>query len=169
MTDAGAAPALTHFDEAGNALMVDVTEKTVSRRRAVAHCQVREPARADGATGGPLSPELLLAARVAGMFGAKQTSRLIPLCHPLPLRSVEISFVTHDHATEVIAVVETDAQTGVEMEALGACGVAALAIAATLVAHGTRPVIEGLELLEKRGGRSGIWVRDPSAATVSSR
>ncbi|HUY05972.1 MAG TPA: cyclic pyranopterin monophosphate synthase MoaC [Acidimicrobiales bacterium] len=161
--------AFTHFDKSGHAVMVDVTDKAVTHRRAEAHCWVRGVDAGGAVLGEEAYAEAVSMARVAGMFGAKRTSSLIPLCHPLPLSGFEIAFVRERDAIEIIAVVETESQTGVEMEALGACGVAALSIVAWLSSRISRLWIDDLELLEKSGGRSGQWVRDSLEATTSNR
>ncbi len=169
MTPEQIARDLTHFDAAGNAVMVDVIDKPITRRRAEAHCEVRGIDDFGEVLREGANTDVLSVARVAGVFGAKRTSHLIPLCHQLPLSSVEISFVIAHNSLEIIAAVETDSQTGVEMEALAACGVAALTVVSELSMRGAQLSIEGLELLEKRGGRSGHWVRDTSETTTSSR
>ncbi len=169
MTEPQAPQELTHFDDAGHAVMVDVTDKPITRRRAEAHCWIRGIEDLAAVLSDGEHDDLLSVARVAGMFGAKRTSRLIPLCHQLPLSSIAITFAPGHDALEIIAAVETESQTGVEMEALSACGVAALSIVSQLGARANALSIESLELQEKRGGRSGLWVRDPSEAGTSNR
>jgi cyclic pyranopterin monophosphate synthase len=139
-----------HLDGDGNARMVDVTAKQETRRRAVAWCRVaRGP--------GPVARSVLAEAEVAGRQAAKRVGTLVPLCHPLPLDGVWLQLVADDDAVEVAAVVTTTARTGVEMEALTACAVAALSV---IGACGpSDAVIEVLTLLEKTGGRSGAWRR----------
>ncbi|HVB01469.1 MAG TPA: cyclic pyranopterin monophosphate synthase MoaC [Acidimicrobiales bacterium] len=169
MTESGASQELTHFDEAGNAVMVDVTEKAITRRRAEAHCWIRGLDDFDEVLREKDHAEVLTVARVAGVFGAKKTSSLIPLCHPLPLSSIEVLFVLENDSIEIIAAVETESQTGVEMEALSACGVTALSIASQLGPRNAGLLIDGLELLVKSGGRSGLWMRVSSEAKTTSR
>lgn len=145
---------LSHIDEHGHAVMVDVTGKAQTHRRAEARCRVIH-------TGdlGSAAPAVLAGARAAGLLGAKQTSALIPLCHPLPLSALEIEFSVSEDAVEIIAVAETYGQTGVEMEALCACGVAALSLVAAVDDTTRNLVIEDLAVWEKAGGRSGHWTR----------
>ena len=169
MTKERVSQELTHFDEAGNAVMVDVTDKPVTRRRAEAHCWIRGLDDFAEVLRESQHAEVLSVARVAGMFGAKKTSHLIPLCHQLPLSSIALSFVIERDSLEIIATVETESQTGVEMEALAACGVAALSIVSQLGTRVDGLSIESLELQEKRGGRSGLWVRDPSEVKTTNR
>lgn len=139
--------------------MVDVTAKQSTQRRAEARCLVRN-------TGdlGPGASEIFAGARAAGLLGAKQTALLIPLCHPLPLSLLSIDFVAKSEGVEVRAVAETYGQTGVEMEALCAVGIAALALVASIDAPSPALVICDLALWEKSGGRSGHWLRDREVA-----
>ncbi len=153
---------LTHIDEDGSARMVDVGGKEVTRRRAVARGQVRMGGHAltlvrEGSKKG----DVLQVARIAGIQGAKRTSDLIPLCHPLPLDSVQVDLDIDEHASAVIvtATATTSGRTGVEMEALTAVSAAALTIYDMVKAVDRGVVIEGILLLEKEGGRSGHWVR----------
>ena len=169
MTESNTPLELTHFDESGNAVMVDVTQKQVTRRRAEAHCWIRGLDDARGVLQEQRNSEVLSVARVAGIFGAKKTSALIPLCHPLPLSAIEMTFVIESDSIEIVAAVETESQTGVEMEALCACGVAALSIVSQLRAHHLELFIDRLELLIKSGGRSGLWMRDSSETTSTNR
>ena len=150
-----------HFDEAGNARMVDVGGKDETERVAVAAGRVRMSAatldivRAGTAGKG----DVLGVARVAGIMAAKRTSELIPLCHPLPITSAGVDFTFEEDAVGVVATVATRGRTGVEMEALTAASVACLTIYDMCKAYERGMVIDAVRLLEKRGGRSGTWTR----------
>ncbi|MFO7894317.1 MAG: cyclic pyranopterin monophosphate synthase MoaC [Longimicrobiales bacterium] len=155
---------LTHQDETGRARMVDVAEKPETHRTAVAEGFIRmasDTLRAleDGRTpkGDPL-----LVAQIAGIQGAKQTSELIPLCHPLPLTSVDVELAPDPELPGVRAVsrARVTSRTGVEMEALTAVSVALLTVYDMLKAVDRGMRIEGIRLLEKSGGRSGHWSSD---------
>jgi len=152
---------LSHVDAHGRARMVDVTQKANTHRQAVARCTVRSPG---GALGFPAGPEgeVLAAARVIGIQAAKQTPDLIPLCHPLLIGDVAVDFELRDGGVEVEARVESFGQTGVEMEALTACAMAALAIC-DLCGAADPLVVGELRVWEKRGGRSGTWRYEGSA------
>lgn len=152
---------LTHQDEAGRPRMVDVGEKPETRRVAVAEGLIRmapDTVRAleDGRTpkGDPLT-----VAQLAGIQGAKRTSDLIPLCHPLPLTSVDVELAVDPELPGVRAVskARVTGRTGVEMEALTAVAVALLTVYDMLKAVDRGMHIEGIRLLEKRGGASGDW------------
>jgi len=151
----------THLDDDGRAQMVDVGGKDATRRRAVARATVRmEAATAEALSSGTVPKgDVLAVARVAGIQAAKRTSELIPLCHPLMLSSVTVDLVVGDDRVEVEAVAETVGRTGVEMEALTACAVAALTVYDMCKALDRSMVVEGLGLWEKSGGRSGDWTR----------
>ena len=119
---------LSHVSDAGDVRMVDVGGKPLSRRRAVAHATVRmAPETARRLTELPKG-DALVTAQVAGIMAAKRTSELIPLCHPLPLSRIDVSLAVEDDRVAITGVVETTAQTGVEMEALTAVSVAALTV-----------------------------------------
>src|SRR6478609_10728614 len=120
----------THLDPLGRARMVDVTAKESSHRRAVARCRVMmQPETSSAIASGAIAKgDVLAVARVAGIQAAKQTSNLLPLCHPLLVGSVYVNFQIEEHHVMVEAQVETVDRTGVEMEALTACAVAALTI-----------------------------------------
>ena len=150
----------THLDGQGNARMVNVTGKEPTRRRAVARCTVRAGA-ADlrALEPGGSAHEAIEAARWAGVQAAKATSDLIPLCLPLPLGNVSVEVSVGDGSVSIAAVTETFERTGVEMEALTACAVAALTVMGACGSDGSPPVLEGLALFEKTGGRSGTWRR----------
>ena len=160
MTDHG----LTQLDPLGRARMVDVTPKEASHRRAIARARVHmqtEPA-SRVARGAISTGDVLSVARVAGIQAAKRTPDLIPLCHPLLVGSVLINFRIEDEFIEVEAQVETVDRTGVEMEALTACSVAALTIYDMCKSADRSMVIGDLTLWEKTGGRSGAYRREDS-------
>ena len=152
---------LTHVDAAGAARMVDVSAKSVSVRRAVAAGRLHTTAevvdllRRDGLPKG----DALAVARVAGIMGAKRTSSLIPLCHPLALSSVTVDLEVADDAVEVTATVRTTDRTGVEMEALTAVAVAGLTVVDMVKAVDKRAVITDIRVLAKSGGKSGDFRR----------
>ncbi len=154
---------LTHFDAAGQAHMVDVGAKAETHRVAVASGRIRMlPAtlamvRAGSATKG----DVLGVARIAAIQGAKRTSELIPLCHPLALTRVAVEFAVEEDAGAVRCTVqaETRGQTGVEMEALTAVQVGLLTNYDMCKAVDRGMVIDDVALLEKRGGKSGTWVK----------
>ncbi len=141
--------------------MVDVGDKAVTRRRAVARGSVHmAPATAAAIAGGSLPKgDVLAAARIAGIQAAKRTSDLIPLCHPLPLTAVSVDLTVGDSSVEITAVVETTGQTGVEMEALTAVSVAALTIYDMCKSADKAMTIGDVALWEKSGGRSGEYRR----------
>ena len=152
---------LSHLDEEGRARMVDVGAKPVTERRAVARAVVTMSAdTAELARGGDLPKgELSSTARIAGIQAAKRTAELIPLCHPLPLSYVDVEVEVGEAEVVLVAEARTAAQTGVEMEAMTACAVAALTVY-DMVKGVERGVTLGpVELLEKTGGRSD-WRRD---------
>ncbi len=151
---------LTHVDEQGRAHMVDVSGKPVTARRALAHAVVRlSPDVVARIRGGAVAKgEVLAVARVAGIMAAKETSRLIPLCHPLALSRVAVSFrELGQESLEVLAEVEAEGRTGVEMEALTAASVAALTVYDMCKAVDRGMVISDVKLLHKSGGKSGTW------------
>ena len=157
-------PALTHLDDAGRARMVDVSEKAVTQRRAVAQAIVRmtpETAAAVIAGDAPKG-DVLGTARIAGIQAAKRTGELIPLCHPLPLEFVDVDAQVDAQAGEVVLTAEARvaARTGVEMEALTAATVAALTVYDMVKAMERGVEIASVHLVEKSGGRSGAWRRD---------
>jgi cyclic pyranopterin monophosphate synthase len=160
--EAGGDPgALTHIDEHGRARMVDVTAKAVTRRVAVAKCVVVTKGDANDAlsdASGGL--DVVEAARFAGIQAAKQTASLIPLCHPIRIDRVDVDVIVDGSRVEINAVTEIVERTGVEMEALTACGLAALTIVTALLDHDPDVAIEELTLWYKSGGRSGDWERD---------
>lgn len=151
----------THLDDSGAAHMVDVGDKEVTRRRAVARSMVAmEPTTAAAIADGDVKKgDVLAVARIAGIQAAKRTADIIPLCHPLLLSKVAVD-LTVEHSSVVIqAVVETTGLTGVEMEALHACTAAALTIYDMCKALDRAMVISDVMLIEKSGGRSGDFHR----------
>jgi cyclic pyranopterin phosphate synthase len=152
---------LTHLREDGSAHMVDVSAKEVSRRRAVAQAVlVTRPDVVAAVLAGDLPKgEAIGTARIAGIMAAKQTSSLIPLCHPLPLTSITIDITGSTDRLTVIATVATTAVTGVEMEALTGASVAALTLYDMIKAVDKLAVITDIQVLEKQGGKSGDWRR----------
>ncbi|MBA3974091.1 MAG: cyclic pyranopterin monophosphate synthase MoaC [Candidatus Solibacter sp.] len=150
---------LSHYDEAGRAAMVDVSEKTETRRTAKARAFVRLSkavlkALPENPKGDPLE-----VARVAGIMAAKRTHDLIPMCHPLALTHVDVGVAVGKDGVEITATVATTGQTGVEMEALTAVAVAALTVYDMTKALDKGIVIESVCLMEKTGGKSGEWRR----------
>ncbi len=153
---------LTHVDAAGRARMVDVSDKPATRRTAIAEATVRLDAavRARLLVGDLPKGEALAVARVAGIQAAKETARLIPLCHPLPLSQVSVGFVpVGDDRIAVVAEARTTGPTGVEMEALTAAAIAALTIYDMVKALCRGAVIENVQLRHKSGGASGDYDR----------
>ena len=151
----------THLDDQGRARMVDVEDKASSRRKAIARAEIHmSPETIQALTqGGIPKGDVLAVARVAGIQAAKKTAELIPLCHPLPLTSVTVEFEIKEDRVEIESKAETFGQTGVEMEALTACSVAALTIYDMCKALDRLMVIESVALWEKEGGKSGDWKR----------
>jgi len=154
---------LTHLDKSGAVRMVDVGEKLVTAREAVAEGRVRmQPDTLKQALSGDSKKgSIRAAAEIAGIMAAKRTSDLIPLCHPIALSSVKLIITPDekDSALVVTARAKTTAQTGVEMEALVAVSVACLTIYDMLKAIDRGMVIEGVMLVEKHGGASGDYIR----------
>lgn len=144
-------PTFSHLDAEGTARMVDVGHKPVQRRRAVAGGFVRLQAATLEALRAQALPkgDVLTVARVSAILAAKRTSELIPLCHGLPLETVELDFEVQEHGIAIRATAVTSAKTGVEMEALTAVSVAALTIYDMCKAVDKAMVIEGVHLLEK--------------------
>lgn len=153
---------LTHFDAQGQAHMVDVAGKDVTHRVALAHGFIEMlPATLQAIQSGTAKKgDVLGIARIAAIQGAKRTSDLIPLCHPLPLTRVAVEFEVHaaDSRVECRAQVETLGRTGVEMEALTAVQVGLLTIYDMCKAIDRGMTITGVRLLEKHGGKSGSYV-----------
>jgi cyclic pyranopterin phosphate synthase len=152
---------LTHVDRRGRVRMVDVSEKPVSAREAVARGSIRMSAEARRLIrrGAVKKGDPLQTARLAGILAAKRTSSLIPLCHQLPLSSVNLELTPTSRGYDIEARVRTTAQTGVEMEALTAVAVAALTIYDMVKAVDKSMTIGGIALQFKSGGRSGTYRR----------
>ncbi len=154
---------LTHLDERGHAAMVDVSEKAITTRTAVAQGEVRmlPSTLAIIRDGNMPKGDVLAAARIAGIMAAKKTPELIPLCHTLLLSKVTIDFELDEAESRVLiqATVRCNGQTGVEMEALTAVSVAALTIYDMAKAVEKTMTIGNICLLEKQGGKSGDWKR----------
>jgi cyclic pyranopterin phosphate synthase len=151
---------LTHIDDQGRARMVDVTGKPLTHRVALAKCVVTTEADAINVLAEASDGlDVVEGARFAGIQAAKQTASLIPLCHPIRLDRVTVDVMVDVHEIEISAVTEIVERTGVEMEALTACAVAALTLVATLIDVDPGASIGDLTLWHKSGGRSGDWVR----------
>jgi cyclic pyranopterin phosphate synthase len=155
---------LTHLDAAGNAHMVDVSEKHVTSRSATAKAQVLMlPETLALILGGTAKKgDVLATARIAGILAAKKTHELIPLCHPLLITKVSVDFVADEKTSsiEVSATVRVEGKTGVEMEALTACSVAALTLYDMCKAVDRGMKITDLRLTEKSGGKSGTFTAE---------
>ncbi len=153
---------LSHLDAEGRARMVDVSDKPVTAREAIAEGRVRMSAEALALArdGNAKKGDVFAAAELAGVMAAKRTSDLIPLCHPLALSSIKVDVRAEADTLVATARVKTTAQTGVEMEALTAAAIACLTIYDMLKAADRAMTIEGVRLLEKRGGASGDYVRE---------
>ena len=154
---------LTHLDQEGRAVMVDVTDKSASDRVAIAQGQVtmKPETLAEIERGNIKKGNVLAVARIAGIMAAKRTSDLIPLCHPLPLTSISLDLVLKPerHAIEITATVKVSGKTGVEMEALTAVSVAALTLYDMAKAIDRDMVIGDIALIHKEGGKSGTYQR----------
>lgn len=152
---------LTHLNESGEAHMVDVGDKDITRREAVAEGFVEmSPDLADRFFAGDLPKgDAAAVARIAGITAAKKTSDLIPLCHPIPLSGVEVALEPTGHGIRVVASVSTDSRTGVEMEAMTAVSVAALTIYDMVKGVERGVSVDSVRLLRKSGGRTGTWQR----------
>lgn len=154
---------LTHLDESGRARMVDVSAKDITRREATARAVVfMQPETAKLiSTGGVAKGDVLAVAQVAGVMGAKRTPELVPLCHPLPITGVDMTFdLDVERAVlEIRATVRVTGRTGVEMEALTAVSVAALTVYDMCKAVDRGMTISEIQLMHKAGGKSGEFVR----------
>jgi len=152
---------LSHFDAAGNAVMVDVSAKAETDRMAVARAAVSMAAEtlARIEAGGIGKGDVLGVARLAGIMGAKRTAELIPLCHPLPLSAVTVDLAPRRDppGVEIVATCRTHGRTGVEMEALTAASVAALTVYDMCKAIDRGMTIEAVRLTHKSGGKSGTF------------
>ena len=140
---------LSHVDESGAVRMVDVGDKPMSRRRAVASVQVQMAPETSRRLRDLPKGDALATAQLAGIMAAKRTSELIPLCHPLPLSHIEVTLDVQDAIVGIVAIAETTAQTGVEMEALTAASVAALTLYDMCKAVDKAMTISELRLVEK--------------------
>lgn len=159
---------LTHIDSSGSARMVDISDKTVTRRQATATAKLhsKRDVIALLEQAAQKKGDVIATARVAGIMAAKRTSGLIPLCHPLPLNKVTID-ITPDSANGTIAIgatCVTEGKTGIEMEALTAASVTALTLYDMCKAVDPEMVITDIKLVEKTGGKSGHWNRESEGA-----
>jgi cyclic pyranopterin phosphate synthase len=153
--------ALTHLNQAGEAHIVDIGDKAITRRRAVATARLEAlPETLDLIMGGELKKgDALAVARIAGIMAAKKTAELIPLCHPIPLTRVEVEITRDGDTLLVTASAETTAQTGVEMEAMTAASVAALTLYDMAKSHDRAMRVLAIQLEQKSGGKSGDFSR----------
>lgn len=159
-SDGSGADKLSHFDEAGEARMVDVSGKAVTQRSARAHAFVKmSPGVLQELRSNPKGNPLEVA-RVAGILAAKRTADLIPMCHPLPLTFAEVDVHLEGHGVRITTTATTSGQTGVEMEALTAASIAALTVYDMTKALDKGIEIQDVYLLEKTGGKSGTWRRE---------
>ena len=155
---------LTHLDRSGRPRMVDVSDKAVTARRAVAEAEVAVSPETMSMVidGGSEKGDVLTVAELAGVMGAKRTAELIPLCHPLPLTDLLVA-ITPDRAAGVLRIraeAATTAQTGVEMEAMTAASVAALTVYDMVKGVERGVEIRAVRLVSKSGGKSGEWQRE---------
>lgn len=152
---------LTHFNEQGRARMVDVSEKHPTHRVAVAagFIAMAPETLEQVRNGGMKKGDVLAVAQVAGIMAAKQTSSIIPMCHPLQLTGIDISFSYQPDGIAIASTVRCHGETGVEMEALTAVSVAALTIYDMCKAVQRDMEIKNICLLEKSGGKSGLFIR----------
>lgn len=152
----------SHFNTEGRGKMVDVTEKTATSRRAVAAGTIYMSAATVEAvrTGGVAKGDVLAVAQVAGIMAAKRTWELIPMCHPIPLTGIDLSFSLGEEQIDIQATVKCKGETGVEMEALTAVSAAALTIYDMCKALQKDMTIGQVRLLEKTGGKSGAYRRE---------
>ena len=153
---------LTHFNDQGRARMVDVTEKPPTVRTAQAEGRVRMSAETAGRirSGGIAKGDVLAVAQVAGIMAAKRTHELIPMCHPLRLTAVDLTFTLEDEAVHIRSKVKCKGETGVEMEALTAVSAAALTIYDMCKAVQRDMEIGPIRLCRKTGGRSGTYEKE---------
>ena len=152
---------ITHLDERGRPRMVDVGDKDVTARLAVAEGFIRTSAETLGAIAAGETPKgnVLLVAQLAGIMGAKRTAELIPLCHPLPLTAVEVELSADESLPGIraVATAKVEGKTGVEMEALTVVSCSLLTVYDMCKARDRGMEIGGIRLLRKEGGRSGSW------------
>lgn len=160
---------LTHFNEAGRAHMVEVGEKEVTKRTAIASGRIRmKKETVDRIRQGLIKKgDVLSVAQVAGIMGAKKTSDIIPMCHNIFLTGADIRFNIQDEYVELQAEVKTTGKTGVEMEALTAASIACLTIYDMCKAIDKDMIIEDIKLLKKTGGKSGDYMRKPTGKVLS--
>jgi cyclic pyranopterin phosphate synthase len=162
-------PGLTHLDATGAAHMVDVGDKPVTHRVAIAGAFVQmAPETLEMIVAGTAPKgDVLATARVAGIMAAKRTSDLIPMCHPLGITHAAIDLATEHlprHGVRITATVQTDGKTGIEMEALTAAAVAGLTLYDMCKAVDRGMVVADVMLLRKEGGKSGLWTREDDAS-----
>ena len=154
---------LSHVSPDGKARMVDVSAKGSSSRSAAAEAWVDVGAKIAGqlrASGAVAKGNVLETARLAGIMAAKRTPDLIPMCHPLPLESVQVEAELVGDRVRIVAAARCEAKTGVEMEAMTAAAVAALTVYDMVKSAGRDVTVGPVRLLEKRGGKSGHWKRE---------
>lgn len=151
----------THLNESGEARMVDVADKDITERSATARGRVTLSTEVVQALRDGVVPkgDALAVARIAAIQATKRTADLIPLCHPIAVHGVDVSLDLDDSGITITATVRTADRTGVEMEALTAVSVGALAVIDMVKGMDRMAAIERVELVEKRGGRSGLWTR----------
>jgi cyclic pyranopterin monophosphate synthase len=152
---------LTHVDEAGAARMVDVSTKDISVRRAVAAGTIHTTAEVVGLLrkGDLPKGDALAVARIAGIMGAKRTPELVPLCHPIALHGVTVELTLAETSIDIEVLVRTADRTGVEMEALTGVAVAGLALIDMVKAVDPAASLDGVRVLRKEGGKTGLWER----------
>lgn len=162
MTETSGGESFPHLDASGAARMVDVGGKGVTAREAVAVGQVLvAPAVVAALRDGTLPKgDALAVARIAGIMGAKRTPDLVPLCHPIGLTGVDVDVDVHDDGVRIRAATRTTDRTGVEMEALTAVAVAALAVVDMVKGMDPGAVVTGIRVESKTGGKTGTWTRD---------
>lgn len=158
---------LSHFNQAGEAHMVDVGDKAITSRTAISEglITMQPKTLALILQGAHKKGDVLAIARIAGIMASKKTAELIPLCHPLPITYIDIALTpdTDNNWIHCLSTVKTCGQTGVEMEALNATQIALLTIYDMCKAVDREMTIESVRLLEKQGGKSGHWRRSESA------
>ena len=162
---------LTHLDQEGNLAMVDVSAKAETLRKAVARAHLRaSKGVVDAIFSGALEKgEALAAARLAGILAAKKTGDLIPLCHPLPLTQVRVSFSRSEDGIQIESEAVCMGRTGVEMEAMTAAAVAGLTLYDMAKSQERGMTLEGVCLVEKSGGKSGHWLRSETDGPAAGR
>lgn len=152
---------LTHFDDSGNAHMVDISDKQNSFRTAKAACSIQMSLETLKiiANGNSKKGDVLNVARIAGIQGAKRTSELIPLCHPISLTKISLDLTPNDKipGVEIISTVKTTGPTGVEMEALTAASISALTVYDMIKSLDKSIIVKDLRLIFKDGGKSGLY------------